>query len=239
MGRDFLCLLAAELCKPSPLVFLPFFICPMLLVPVFRLMWGQVFVNWPPSSPSPACSLSLSHTQRDKKATNMRARPGKSVHSKSLSLFHHITSHSSSSDGKLKSGCQCAPSMSFLWLTHQQLPWAFCKITYHRARNNKCHGKASLSLAVLGGLPALNIRVPSSALQSTAICLFMLVSQLFSLNSMKQPDSGSDFHHNCACVKLGTFHYLQLGSSNRIAKGLNYSSFAADSALKLHSCFLR
>lgn len=213
-------------------------------------MWGQVFVNWPPSPPSPACSLSLTHTQRDREATSVRARPGKSVHSKSLSLFHHITLHSSSSDGKLKSRCQCAPSTSFLWLMtddsstmeaeelavwevrHQQLPWTFCEITYHRARNNKCHGKASLSLAVLGGLPALNIRVPSSAQQSTAICLFMLVSQLFSLNRTKQPDSGSDFHHNCACVKLGTFHYLQLGSSNRIAKGLNYSSFAADSALK-------
>lgn len=77
---------------------------------------GQVFVNWPPSPPSPACSLSLTHTQRDREATSVRARPGKSVHSKSLSLFHHITLHSSSSDGKLKSRCQCAPSTSFLWL---------------------------------------------------------------------------------------------------------------------------
>jgi len=76
---------------------------------------------------------------------------------------------------------------------HQQLLWSSCEIMDPHARNHKCHRKASLSLAVLRGLPALSSRVSSSALQSILTCLFMPTSLLFSLNRRKQPDSGTVF----------------------------------------------
>lgn len=57
---------------------------------VFRLIRGEVLVNWLPPP----------RNKGDEEATKERARAGKSVHSKSLSPSHHITLHSFSSDRK-------------------------------------------------------------------------------------------------------------------------------------------
>lgn len=134
------------------------------------------------------------------------------MHSKSLSPSHHVTLHSSCFDRKQKSECWCGPFMCFvccLWLMIPALwklrvshlrrearaaPMDSCEVMDHCDRNHKCHRKGSLSLAVLRGLPAPTSRMPSSALQSIVICLFMPASLLFSLNRRKQPDSSTVFH---------------------------------------------
>lgn len=171
------------------------------------------------------------------------------MYSKSLSPSHHITLHSSSSDGKVKSRCQCGPLTCFLCCSWLMIPalWKL-SITCQRGKapaapmdflwshKTPCQkpqtpqeSKASAVWCSEGCL--LWAAASISALQSILIHLFMPASLLLSPNRKKWPDSATVFL--CTCC------YPWLGSSSRIAKHLNYSASVVDSALKLHWHFLR